>query len=182
MDSPPSFAIATVQIRGAGHPLVELREVERNCAIAIRCTGEAGLGNGFIREVSLYQCWGTAMELLVMRPLTSVLVVLILAVAPVTVASAQVRTCVGTTCSFNPPLPIPLPPLLNLPSPDPSTVDNPIPAPLPAPSQSSAINGPVSQPGLTPLPVPATPVTPAAPPSVFQSTSVPSVFQSQTGL
>ena len=179
-------AIATVQIRGAGHPLVELREVERNCAIAIRCTGEAGLGNGFIREVSLYQCWGTAMELLVMRPLTSVLVVLILAVAPVTVASAQVRTCVGTTCTSNP-LRSPnattfLPPLVNLPSPDPSTVDNPIPAPLPAPSQSSAINGPVSQPGLTPLPVPATPVTPAAPPSVFQSTSVPSVFQSQTGL
>jgi hypothetical protein len=129
-------------------------------------------------DISMIDAGGTAMERFVMRPLTSVLVVLILAVAPVTVASAQVRTCVGTTCSFNPPLPIPLPPLLNLPSPDPSTLDQ-MPAPLPAPSQSPAINGPISQPGLTPLPAP---VTPAAPPSVFQSTPVPSVFQSQTGL
>jgi hypothetical protein len=127
-------------------------------------------------------CWGTAMELLVMRPLTSVLVVLILSVAPVTVASAQLLTCVQGTCSSHPPLPLPFPPLANLPSPDPSTLANRIPAPLPAPSQSSAINGPMSQPDLTPLPVPAAPVTPAAPPSVFQSTPVPSVFQSQTGL
>src|ERR1700704_2545253 len=101
------------------------------------------------------------MELLVMRPLTSVLVVLILAVAPVTVASAQV--CVGTTCSSRPPLPFAFPPLVNLPSPDPSTVDNRIPAPLPAPSQSSAINGPVSQPDLTPPPLPAPPWTPPVP-------------------
>ena len=125
---------------------------------------------------------GTAMERLVMRPLTSVLVVLILTVAPVTVASAQVRTCVGTICSAHAPPPITFAPLLNLPSPDPSTVDNRIPAPLPAPSQSPAINGPMSPSGLTPLPVPAAPMTLAAPPSVFQSTAVPSVFQSQTGL
>ena len=104
-----------------------------------------------------------------MRLLTSVLVVLTLAVAPVTVSSAQV----GRTPSSNSLLlAVPGP---NLPDPN---VQN-IPAPLSAPSQSPAINGPISQPSLTPLPV-----TPAAPPSVFQSTptAVPSVFQSQTGL
>jgi hypothetical protein len=135
----------------------------RNCDL---CTGEAGLGNGFIREVSLYQRWGTATERFIMRPLTSVLVVLILAVAPVTAASAQV----GGTPNPNSLLAVPGP---NLPDPN---VQN-IPAPLPAPSQSPIIDGPTSQPDLTPLS--------AAPPLMgapLAPTAVPSVFQSQTGL
>jgi hypothetical protein len=101
-----------------------------------------------------------------MRPLTSVFVVLILAIAPVTMASAQVT---GK----------PNPLLLAVPSPmaDPN-VQN-IPAPLLAPSQSPVIDGPTSQsqPDLATLP--------AAPPLLGApgpATSVPSVFQSQTGL
>jgi hypothetical protein len=56
----------------------------RNCD---RCTGEAGLGNGLIREASLHQCRGITMERHATthkRPR-----VLILAVVPVTGASAQ---------------------------------------------------------------------------------------------
>ena len=125
---------------------------------------------------------GHSKEVLVMRLLTSGFVVLILTVAPVTVASAQVLTCVQGICSSHPrPLPPLLPPLANLPSPDPNALLNQMPTPLPAPSQPPAINGPMPQLGL-PLPVPAAPAMPTTPPSVFQSAPVPSVFQSQTGL
>jgi hypothetical protein len=98
-----------------------------------------------------------------MRLLTSVFVVLILAIAPVTMASAQVS---GK----------PNPLLLAVPSPMLNPNVQNIPAPLPAPSQSPVINGPMSQPDLAPLP--------AAPPLMGapMATSVPSVFQSQTGL
>ena len=99
-----------------------------------------------------------------MRPLTSVFVVLILAIAPVTMASAQVS---GTANPL----------LLAVPSPLPNPNLQNIPAPLPAPSQSPVINGPMSQPDLSPLseapPLMGAPLAP---------TSVPSVFQSQTGL
>ena len=146
--------------RSHGHLLAEIAggcAKLRNCD---PCTGEAGLGNGFIRLVSLCQCRGTAMEWLVMRPLTSVLVVLILALPPITVASAQ---------QPNPAVAVPSP------LPDISILDGRIPGPLPAPSPSTSVNGPVSQQGsITPLPAPLAPV---APPS-----GVPSVFQSQTGL
>jgi hypothetical protein len=140
----------------------------------------SSLGNGLIRDVSLYQCWGTAMERLVMRPLTSVLVVFILAVAPVTVASAQVsnsspasRQTGGVLQQQDPALAAPSPP------PDLSILNGRIPGPLPVPSPSTSVNGPVTQQDLTsPLPVQPS----LTPPSVAQPGPVPSVFQSQTGL
>ena len=104
-----------------------------------------------------------------MRPLATVITVLILAAASVTAVEAQV---------FNIPDP-------GLPDPN-TTLEGRIPSPMPAPSQSPAINGPTSQqPNLTPPPEPlpliGAPATLGAPPSVFQSQTGPSVFQSQTG-
>jgi hypothetical protein len=148
----------------------ELREVEKNCAIAIDAPEKQPLGNGLIRELSLYQCRGTAMEWLVMRPLTSVFVVFILAVAPVTVARAQVSNSI---LQQDPALAAPSPP------PDLSILNGRIPGPLPIPSPSTSVNGPVTQQDLTsPLPVQPS----LTPPSVAQPGPVPSVFQSQTGL
>src|SRR3981189_826929 len=74
-----------------------------------------------------------------MRPFTSGLVVIMLAVAPVTVASAQV------TQQQLQSIPVVIPPSL----PDTSALDGRIPAPLQAPLQPPTVNGPVS---LTPLP------------------------------
>jgi hypothetical protein len=115
-----------------------------------------------------------------MRPLTSVLVVLILAVAPVTVASAQVsnsspasRQIGGVLQQQDPALAAPSPP------PDLSILNGRIPGPLPAPSPSTSVNGPVTQQDLM-TPLPAQPSLTL--PSVAQPGPVPSVFQSQTGL
>jgi hypothetical protein len=146
--------------------LVELREVERNCAITIDAPEKQASAIGLLAKHHYIGAWGTAMERFDMRPLTSVFVALILAIAPVTMASAQVS---GTA---NPLLLAVPSPMLN------PNVQN-IPAPLPAPSQSPVIDGPMSQsqPDLAPLP--------AAPPLMGApgpATSVPSVFQSQTGL
>src|ERR1700730_15809489 len=106
-----------------------------------------------------------------MRPFTSVLVVIMLAVAPVTVASAQV------TQQQLQSIPLVIPPSL----PDTSALDGRIPAPWQAPPQPPTINGPVA---LTPLPAQppalAPPLTQGAAPSVFQSQGGPSVLQSQT--
>jgi len=120
------------------------------------------------------------MEHLAMRSLTRVLVVLILAVAPVTVASAQVsnsspasRQPGGALQQSNPALAIPSPP------PDLSILNGRIPGPLPAPSPSTSVNGPVTQQDLiAPLP----PQPSLTTPPVAQPSGVPSVFQSQTGL
>jgi len=94
-----------------------------------------------------------------MRPLASILVALILAIAPITVASAQASN-----------------PLLNLPTPMPdpnAALQGRIPAPLPTPLQAPAINGPSTLPDVTALPAQpplmGAPVAPPAPPSVFQS-------------
>src|ERR1700704_6399473 len=92
-----------------------------------RCIRNAGLGNGFLRRVSPYRSGGTTMEGRVMRPLSSILVALILAIAPITVANAQTSN-----------------PLLNLPSPMPdpnAALQGRIPTPLPTPLQPPAING-----------------------------------------
>jgi hypothetical protein len=120
-----------------------------------------------------------------MRPFTSVLVVIMLAVAPVT-ASAQVSNSsqgsplpgqTGGTQQQLQSIPLVIPPSL----PDTSALDGRIPAPLQAPLQPPTINGPVS---LAPLPAQppalAPPLTQGAPPSVFQSQTGPSVLQSQT--
>ena len=89
-----------------------------------------------------------------MRPFTSVLVVIMLAVAPVTAASAQVSNSspgsplpgqTGGTQQQPQSIPLVIPPSL----PDTSALDGRIPAPLQAPPQPPTINGPVS---LTPLP------------------------------
>ena len=108
-----------------------------------------------------------------MRPFTSVLVVIMLAVAPVTAASAQV------TQQQLQSIPMVIPPSI----PDTSALDGRIPAPLQAPLQPPTVNGPVS---LTPLPAQPPALAPSLPqgaaPSVFQSQGGPSVFQSQAGL
>ena len=122
----------------------------------------------------------------VMRPFTSVLVVIMLAVAPVTAASAQVSNSsqgsplpgqTGGTQQQLQSIPLVIPPSL----PDTSALDGRIPAPLQAPPQPPTINGPVA---LTPLPAQppalAPPLTQGAAPSVFQSQGGPSVLQSQT--
>jgi len=107
-----------------------------------------------------------------MRPFTSVLVVIMLAVAPVTAARAQV------TQQQLQSIPMVIPPSV----PDTSVLDGRIPAPLQAPPQPPTVNGPVS---LTPLPAQppalAPPLPQGAAPSVFQSQGGPSVFQSQGG-
>jgi hypothetical protein len=106
-----------------------------------------------------------------MRTLTGVLVIITLAVAPVTAASAQAPNMnpgISTQPQSNP--------LLNLPSPVPNVtvLPNPIPSPLPSPLAAPVIDGPVSQ----PLPSEAA-GAPGAPPSVFGSSPVPSVFQAR---
>jgi hypothetical protein len=121
-----------------------------------------------------------------MRPLSSILVVLILAVAPIKVANAQSSNPLLNVPSpmpnpSPPPRPAPSPaplqnPLLNLPAPLPdpnAALQGRIPAPLPTPLQAPAINGPSTLPDVTALPAQppllGAPVTPPAPPSVFQS-------------
>jgi hypothetical protein len=95
-----------------------------------------------------------------MRLHTSVIVALILAAAPVTVSKAQTAP--------NPFLTFPTP----LPNPN-AALAGRIPVPLPSPAASPTIDGPMLQQGLTPIPAEpplmGAPVSPIAPPSVFQS-------------
>src|SRR3954447_26650203 len=121
-----------------------------------------------------------------MRPFTSVLVIIMLTIAPV-MGRAQISDpsrglpMPGRT-GGTPPQPRSNPPVIApIPNPpDLSALDGRIPAPLPPPPQPPTINGPVY---ITPLPAqpPAVaPLIPGAPPSVFQSQTGPSVFDSQT--
>jgi hypothetical protein len=130
----------------------------------------SGFGNGSFSKCH-HMNGGTAIGRLIMRSLTSVITILFLAVAPVTVATAQVSNTspgISTQPQSNP--------LLNFPSPlpDTSVLQGRIPSPLSAPSQAPVIDGPISQ------PFPSEPAgAPGAPPSVFGSSPVPSVFQAQ---
>src|SRR3979409_91508 len=74
----------TFRSEANGHLLVELREVERNCAITIDAPEKQASAIGLLAKHHYISAWGTAMERFDMRPLTSVFVVLILAIAPVT--------------------------------------------------------------------------------------------------
>jgi hypothetical protein len=129
----------------------------------------SAIGDGAFSKCHYMSC-GTTIGRLIMRTLTRVLVIITLAAAPVTAASAQVANMspgISTQPQSNP--------LLNLPSPVPnvSVLPNPIPSPLPSPSPAPVIDGPLSQ------PLPSQPGAPGAPPSVFGSSPVPSVFQAQ---
>jgi len=101
------------------------------------------------------------MEQRIMRQFIRVLAAFTLAVVPLAAASAQSRLPPNPLLNFAPP-----PPTIN-------PLPGRIPAPLAAPSLAPTINGPLSD------PLPAEPAAPGAPPSVFGSSRVPSVFQSQ---
>jgi hypothetical protein len=109
---------------------------------------------------------GTAIKGCVMRSrLTSVLAILILTVAPIAGASAQVSqgnsSQTNAVLNFAPPPPMP------------NFLQGRIPAPLTVPPQSPTIDGPLSD------PLAAVPAAPGTPPSVFGSTPAPSVFTRQ---
>jgi hypothetical protein len=161
--------------------VVKLPCIEQNCAIPANARRKAPLSNLSLGK-SHYISGGTAMERLAMLQITKILAALVLALTVATIARAQVpNLSVQTRAQSTNPLLNVAPSttqsniLLNVapPTPQVDPFQSRIPTPLPTPSQPPAIDGPLSQ------PLPAEPMAPGAPPSVFGSTPVPSVFQAQ---